>query len=376
MKIVYITTGCFDKGGVSRYCRYQIVALREIYGRDSIFTMSLRGLEHDSIEEDFDVEYAGEGNSKLEQIKFGIKFAVKTFLLKPDIILCAHVNFSGMAVFFAKLIGAKTVLNVYGLELWSGLSKDAEYGLKRVDKIISDCHNTKNYLIKHSLRNEQDITVIWDCVNLNKFKPFEGDFAALRNRYGIANEGKKIILTLGRICIEAKHKGYHRLIEMFSMLDQKRYYLVLAGKGNMVDELKQLVQSKGISDNVCFTGMINEVDMSALYSIADVFSLVSEVGVGMGEGIPLTPLEAMACGTPIVVGNQDGSSEAVYENKNGYVIDSFNLHAHKIAIEKLTTGNGNIDYAFQSRQVAINLFSYERFKDENRDFFKKLDDVS
>ena len=82
--------------------------------------MSLRGLEDDSIEEDFDVEYAGKGNSKLNQIKFAFIFALKIFLLKPNLVLCAHVNFSGMAVFFAKLIGAKTVLNVYGLELWSG----------------------------------------------------------------------------------------------------------------------------------------------------------------------------------------------------------------------------------------------------------------
>ena len=49
--------------------------------------------------------------------------------------------------------------------------------------------------------------------------------------------------------------------------------------------------------------------MAHLYSLPDVFSLVSEVGKGMGEGIPLTPLEAMACGTPIIVGDEDGSKQ-------------------------------------------------------------------
>jgi phosphatidylinositol alpha-1,6-mannosyltransferase len=375
LKILYITTGCFDKGGISRYSRYQIVALREIFGVENVFAMSLRGVEHDSIEENFKVEYAGKGNGKLEQIKFAINFIWNIFLLKPKIILSAHVNFSGMAVFFSKLIGAKTVLNVYGLELWSGLSKDAAYGLKRVNKIISDCYNTKNYLIENGLRKEQDITVIWDCVDLEKFKPYEGNSELIKSKYAILNRGRKIILTLGRISHEAKHKGYYRLIEMFSMLDKEKYYLVLAGKGNMVANLKQLVCEKEIEESVCFTGMINEADMGAIYSIADVFSLVSEVGVGMGEGIPLTPLEAMACGTPIVVGNQDGSREAVFENKNGIIIDPFDLDAHKNAIEKLTNVNEVIEYSSQARQLAVDVFSYNRFKEQHQSFFNLFDDI-
>ena len=276
-----------------------------------------------------------------------------------------------MAVVVAKLIGAKTVLNVYGLELWSGLSKDSSFGLKKVDAIISDCQNTKNYLVTNNLRNERDITVIWDCVDLDKFKPYEGDIEKIKSKYAIDNKSKKIILTLGRIAREAKHKGYHRLIEMFAMLDQGKFYLVLAGKGNMVEDLKEIVKQKNISSNVCFTGMIDEADMAAIYSIPDVFSLVSEVGIGMGEGIPLTPLEAMACGTPIVVGNQDGSSEAIVENKNGLVIDSFDLEAHKLAIEKLTDINHSKTYAEQARKVAVAVFSYNRFIKEHRSFVSK-----
>lgn len=329
--------------------------------------MSLLGQEPDSIEEAFEVEYAGSGNGKIEQIKFALSFVWNVLRLKPKIILCAHVNFSGLAVVLAKLIGAKTVLNVYGLELWSGLSKDAAFGLKNIQSIISDCHNTKNYLVTKKLRQEQDITVIWDCVDIDKFRPYEGNIDLIKSKYGINNHGKKIILTLGRIAKEAKHKGYHRLIEMFTMLDQEKFYLVLAGKGNMVEELKLLVQQKNISNNVCFTGMIDEADMAAIYSIPDVFSLVSEVGFGMGEGIPLTPLEAMACGTPIIVGNQDGSQEAVFENINGYVIDPNDMGSYISAITYLTSKKFTQN---ETRLIAEKYFSYSSFLAKHKVFFK------
>src|SRR5262249_52040550 len=51
------------------------------------------------------------------------------------------------------------------------------------------------------------------------------------------------------------------------------------------------------------------------------------------EGIPLTPLEAAACGCPILVGTHDGSQEAVVEGQNGYRLDPYDIdtHAERIA---------------------------------------------
>ena len=58
--------------------------------------------------------------------------------------------------------------------------------------------------------------------------------------------------------------------------------------------------------------MVHEDDLPKFYRASRIFTLVSDRGKGRGEGIPLTPLEAMACGSPIIVGNQDGSQELPY----------------------------------------------------------------
>ena len=81
---------------------------------------------------------------------------------------------------------------------------------------------------------------------------------------------------------------------------------------------------------------IHNNDLPKFYNSAFVFSLVSDRGIGRGEGIPLTPLEAMSCGTPIIVGNHDGSQEAIFPKiTNGFLINPFDLQAHEKNILEL-----------------------------------------
>ena len=59
MKILYITPGCFDKGGISRYNRYQITACRELFGKENVKVFSLLGPSDDDFEDPFSVEWHG-----------------------------------------------------------------------------------------------------------------------------------------------------------------------------------------------------------------------------------------------------------------------------------------------------------------------------
>ena len=94
----------------------------------------------------------------------------------------------------------------------------------------------------------------------------------------------------------------------------------------------------------------------------------------MGEGIPLTPLEAMACGTPIIVGNQDGSREAVSKSQNGFVIEPYDLDTHRVCIESMYNNEAlHNDMRKAATKVAHAEFSYERFLKEHRVFFRTIE---
>lgn len=376
MRILFTTPGCFDKGGISRYSRYQIQALRDIFGYKNIRALSLMGPDSESFETGFQTYWHSSGNTTLGKIKFALKWLILALMWRPQIIHIAHVNFSGLAVLIARLIKAKTILNVYGLEVWSGLSRDAAWGLKQVDYIISDCHFTATYLEEAKLRTSNRTTIIWDCVDTDVFTSVPNRWNYIKEKYNIPDrEQHFIILSLGRLAFEAAHKGYDRLITVFKNLSD--YYpqarLVIAGKGNMKTHLQEKVEELGISDKVTFTGMVPDADMAALYSYAHVFSLVSDRGKGRGEGIPLTPLEAMACRVPIIVGNQDGSQEAIFENNNGLAINPFDIDAHQAFFEALVVNpEAQQNMAEQAYIIAREVFSYIVFKEKHQHFFKNI----
>jgi phosphatidylinositol alpha-1,6-mannosyltransferase len=66
VKVFYMTPGCFDKGGISRYSRYQLTALREIYGENNVRAISMLGPQGDS----FDVFWHANGNGFFSKLRF------------------------------------------------------------------------------------------------------------------------------------------------------------------------------------------------------------------------------------------------------------------------------------------------------------------
>jgi len=375
MKILYITPGCFDKGGISRYNRYQITACRELFGAEKIKVFSLLGPSADDFEDAFSVDW--NGNTANAKSKMGLVFQVirTAFQWKPDLILCAHVNLSGLAHLASRLCGAQTILNAYGLEIWSPLSRDASWGLSRVKYIVSDCHNTAEWLIENRNIKRECIRVIWDCIDLNKFKPQPVSETVIQ-KYRIPDPQQYFtILSLGRLSLpDALYKGYDRLIGVFASLvpEFDRLRLVIAGRGNYVDHLKEMVRERKIENRVAFTGSVEEDDMAAIYNSCKIFSLITEAGEGKGEGIPLTPLEAMACGKPILVGNQDGSREAVF-GKNGFATDPFDMEEQKRIIVSYLSDSALLSaHSREALSVAHTYFSYGHFKQKHEAFLKNI----
>lgn len=374
MKILYLTPGCFDKGGISRYNRFQIQALRTICGESQVKVFSLLGLEkNNSFEENFSVEWSGRFVSKtLRKIDFAMAVSRAVFQWKPDIIWVAHVNLSPLAVKLSRWIGAKTVLNAYGLELWSGLSKSRQTGLKSVDAVIADCFFSARYLEEEAeYRKKNSVTVIWDAVDTTRFFPAHSSLEVIR-RYNIPDPSKNLnLLTLGRITKNSDHKGYHRLLEVFSIVAKeiKNLQLIYAGSGDLVNFLREKAETIGLSDRVHFAGSIHEHDLPDIYRAAHLFSLVSDRGKGRGEGVPVTPLEAAACGVPCIVGNQDGSSEAVVDGITGFIVDPFDFSNHANKILCLAHDKElRINMGIANSQRAIAEFSFSKFQEKHNDF--------
>jgi phosphatidylinositol alpha-1,6-mannosyltransferase len=376
MKILYITPGCFDKGGISRYSRYQIKLLGELYGPKNVRVLSFLAPDEHSFSEEVACHWYSKSHGLYGRITLVVQMVWQVLFWRPDVIHLAHVNYSGLGLALAKVSNAKCVLNIYGLEVWSGLSKFAEKGLKQIQNVISDCIATKEYVEENNIRTVGSMEVIWDCVDMEYFKPTPERWTDVQKKFNLPDREKHfIITTFGRLSKDAAYKGYDRLIKVFAKAtaQQPHLRLLIAGKGNLLEELEALASSLQVRDKITFTGMVSDEDLPAILSYGHLFSLVTESGENKGEGIPLTPLEAMGCGLPIIVGNQDGSREAIFENRNGYIISPFDLASHEEII--LKTAGSKEEYnrlKLGAKEVVNEYFSYESFKDKHAEFYKKI----
>ncbi len=375
-KVLFISPGCFDKGGISRYNRFQIQSLREIYGQQQVKVLSLLGPDKNAFEDPIDVVWHGKALNFKNKVFFILQILKLMLFWQPRYVVVGHVNLSAYPLIFSYFLRSKVILNVYGLEVWSKLTPDAQFGLNNMKYFISDCHNTANYLTQVKKLKPAKLEVIWDCVETKRYIPAIPP-SEIYSKYGIKEDKNGFyLLTLGRLSLpDAKYKGYDNLLDVFSKLKlgHPNLYLIIAGGGNYLEILRVKVENYNLSDSVFFTGFIDEVDMPSIYQMASIFSLITKSGEGMGEGIPLTPLEAMSCGKPILVGNMDGSREAVFEEKNGYSMDPEDLVLHAQMIENYIS---QLDlyktHTKKSREIAIENFSFEVFKSKHQLYFAQL----
>ncbi|MBI4948735.1 MAG: glycosyltransferase family 4 protein [Deltaproteobacteria bacterium] len=129
---------------------------------------------------------------------------------------------------------------------------------------------------------------------------------SVKSKYGLSGS---FILTVGSI---EPRKNIPSLIRAYSLLRQRgktRHKLVICGaKGWMREHerIQGLIGDLGIGNDVVFTGYVPDEDLPAMYTLADLFVYPS-----LYEGFGLPPLEAMACGCPVVASNCSAIPEVV-----------------------------------------------------------------
>jgi len=138
------------------------------------------------------------------------------------------------------------------------------------------------------------------------FQPIHdvGRLSAVRAKYGM---GEKFILSVGNL---QPRKNLRTLIDAYVRLRRAgatRHKLVLVGKKAWLsDDIFAAARASGYADELVFTGYVPDADLVALYNAADIFVYPS-----IFEGFGLPPLEAMACGTPVVCSNTSSFPEVV-----------------------------------------------------------------
>ena len=175
-------------------------------------------------------------------------------------------------------------------------------------EVIVNSNYMKNELQRLFGLPFEKINVVPNGVNLLSFSGIDRDYE-FRRRYAMDNE--KIILFMGRLVYE---KGVQHLIAAMPKI-LEHYHdakLVIAGKGGMMDELKQEADALGLGAKVYFAGYMNGKDVQRMYKAADISVFPSTY-----EPFGIVALEAMLAERPVVVSDAGGLNEIVQHKENG-----------------------------------------------------------
>ncbi len=187
--------------------------------------------------------------------------------------------------------------------------------VRKADAVLTISESTRQDVIE-MLGADPDRVFTTLLAADDAFVPASGEqVEAARRRYGT---GPMSILYLGTL---EPRKNIPTLLAAFSQMHGKLgpecRLVISGGKGWLYDEVFQRIEDLGLRDSVRFTGYVPREDMPALYSSAGLFVYPS-----LYEGFGLPPLEAMACGTPVITSNTSSLPEVVGDA--GIMVDPLN----------------------------------------------------
>lgn len=177
------------------------------------------------------------------------------------------------------------------------------WSVRWADRVLADSEHTRRDIVRLMRIPAERIVVIPLGVQ-PIFRPIRDDaiLAALRQKYGLPAQ---IILYIGTL---EPRKGLDTLVDAYAALaDIVPQDVVIVGKlGWYTESLFRQVAQLGLERRVHFTDYVPDDDVPGLFNLADVFVFPSRY-----EGFGLPPLEAMACGTPVISSNAASLPETV-----------------------------------------------------------------
>ncbi|MBM7855889.1 glycosyltransferase involved in cell wall biosynthesis [Desulfohalotomaculum tongense] len=183
---------------------------------------------------------------------------------------------------------------------------------KRTDKIITVSNQLRDQIIRLEKIPEEKIVTIYNGIDVSKIKCRVNKFKLFKT-LGLPPLGR-LVGVAARL---APQKGVEYFLKAASLLKEYQANFVVIGEGPLRRELMAEAKNLGLKNRVFFVGYRNDIER-VLPGI-DIFVLPS-----VTEGLPLTILEAMAAGRPVVASRVGGIPEVIENRQTGLLVEPKN----------------------------------------------------
>lgn len=211
--------------------------------------------------------------------------------------------------------------------------------LNRVDRLVVLSESWKQYLSKYV--SPEKITVIYNPIRETRQAYVEPP-----------SGGAAKILFMGRL---GQRKGTYDLLEAVRRLADEEFVLDLYGDGEN-EKVKGLVKGYGLEKHIKVHGWVPHSEVTGIYDSSDVLVLPS-----YSEGLPMSVIEGMGRGLPIIASDVGGIPEALEDGDNGFVVRPGDVDKLAERLKSLITDPGlRKEMGKRSLEKARAKFSAER----------------
>jgi glycosyltransferase involved in cell wall biosynthesis len=269
--------------------------------------------------------------------------------------------------------GTRTILTVHDLSfvrepdaftgsLRAYLNSVVPRSIQRADLILADSEATRQDIVDIYHTPEAKIRVLYSGVD-DHFYPVRDltTLAQMRVKHGIGTG--PYILSVGTV---QPRKNYERLIEAFHRLNMPDVKLVIAGgKGWLDAPLYSRVAELHLEDQVQFLGFTPDEDLPALYSAAHAFAYPA-----LYEGFGLPPLEAMACGIPVLASNSSSLPEVVGDA--AVMVDPLDIEAITAGLRQLLEDDTLRNSLIDRSKLRVQKFNWQNAASKLRETYSDV----
>ena len=353
----------FDsKGGIQVYSAYLFNALKSLYPKASYNIF----LKHD-IPKTLPISTAihkfhttGQTPLALRTLHFASQLIKHNSCHFPDLIISTHLNFTIAAYLLKRFRGIPYWTIAHGIEAWNIQSSPLKLALRNADRILAVSHYTRDRLLAEQNFDPEKVVILPNTFDSKRFKPTPKLEYLLRQHRLSPNQ--PIILTVARLAEQERYKGYDQILYALPQIRKiiPDIHYIIVGKGNDRKRIEQLIVELQLQDCVTLAGFVPDEQLCDYYNLCDVFAMPSK-----REGFGIVYLEALACGKPVLGGNQDGAVDALSHGELGALVNPDDIiDIAKIVIQILqgTYSNPLIYQPEALRQKVIERFGFERFK--------------
>lgn len=299
-------------------------------------------------ENGYEVHVASNGEEKLRYVdqKYNVPFERSPFTLKNleayrklkkiidendyKIIHC-HTPVGGaigrLASISARKKGSKVFYTAHGFHFYKGaffVNWLIYYPIEKFLSYYTDVLitiNKEDYKRAKKFNAKKIIYVPGVGLDVSKFRDIVIDKTQKRKEIGIP-ENSFVLLSVGEL---NRNKNHEVIIKAVSKLNNPHIYYIICGRGPLEDYLKKKISELKLENQIKLLGFRD--DINEILKAADVFVFPS-----YREGLPVSIMEAMASGLPVICSNIRGNTDLIKDGEGGYLVapNDINGFAEKI----------------------------------------------